>query len=496
VDKYRKYIWEVYKRFVEKDKVRKYFEGIGVGFISKVVRTGGELLNVWLLVRLLGTKGYGAFAVAWTMAKMLSLVTCAGLHKGITYRIPRLVTQGKNESATDYLNASIGWAILVNLLAGPILYYASSKIDVFFSKRIEYWYTGFILVLPALSLRRILSQWLVAIERIKKKYIFYNIYPICFKSTSLALILFTLANSPRYVYSAVILSYLAPVAFHLTSLASLRKVFNLGVISYSDWVYNVSMMLNDVVKRYIWEIDLLFVSYFIGDEASGGYKIGAKLAKFANLVDLLTTPVFLPKIGHFIEEGYLDKLIKEYNTLRFYSFGFGLVYLAIIVVFGKYVLSVFGPYSNFDNVLIILSMGYIISMSFGNIGNILVMRGNSSWVVSINVIGFIFICMLNYLMIPVLGTAGASIATLLSLLVQNSFFSLANYYLINHSFVGVGEVVVISAFSSAYILSLMRGEVPMLVVVMLACGPLIYMLYKWCRVLRMLRYVAQLLDVW
>jgi O-antigen/teichoic acid export membrane protein len=256
------------------------------------------------------------------------------------------------------------------------------------------------------------------------------------------------------------------------------------------------MMLNDVVKRYIWEIDLLFVSYFIGDEASGGYKIGAKLAKFANLVDLLTTPVFLPKIGHFIEEGYLDKLIKEYNTLRFYSFGFGLVYLAIIVVFGKYVLSVFGPYSNFDNVLIILSMGYIISMSFGNIGNILVMRGNSSWVVSINVIGFIFICMLNYLMIPVLGTVGASIATLLSLLVQNSFFSLANYYLINHSFVGVGEVVVISAFSSAYILSLMRGEVPMLVVVMLACGPLIYMLYKWCRVLRMLRYVAQLLDVW
>jgi O-antigen/teichoic acid export membrane protein len=417
-----------------------------MGGLSTVIKGGGEMVNIFLLVELLSASGFGAYVFGWTVVTLGSVVTTIGLDKLVAYKIPRLSEKRGKSAEYRLLANTLTYAILASSLIAVLMLLNIQYISSFVSSRSVRWVKALTFILPFLSMRRVLEQWLIAREDLTRRYLIYRITPVATKFTLFSISVIAYGNgliqdiTYEVTILAVYISFVLPVIFHVATIyRTCMSNFN-GSIDVKSWKYSISMSMNDILKQYMWRVDILFVTSYVGDTAAGGYKAVVRIAKLSKLVDKLTTPVFKPQIGKLLERQRLSLLSREYNKVRVLSFSFGLLFILAAIICGERALSALGPYGKYTSSLLILSFGYISTTGFGNIGNLLVMDGRSFYVLTGNVIGFIMAVIANFLLVPVLGVSGAALGTCVAVLIQNTYMWLVVKAKIEGNFLNLMEV--------------------------------------------------------
>lgn len=163
------------------------------------------------------------------------------------------------------------------------------------------------------------------------------------------------------------------------------------------------------------QIDRIMIGYFFSEVEVGIYSIGSTISQMWEFVPIAIIQSMRPGIFYSREEGdkrgYQDKLILLMSIIL----GFGLIVAFGVMIFGHWVILLYGKsYLQAEVALKILIWATIVS-TMGSARNIWFISENKSYFIQwFSIAGAVMNVILNYFLIKQFGINGAAIATLVS----------------------------------------------------------------------------------
>jgi O-antigen/teichoic acid export membrane protein len=161
-------------------------------------------------------------------------------------------------------------------------------------------------------------------------------------------------------------------------------------------------------------------------EVVGPFFAAFKAAQLLNLVQIATNVVAAPLLAREYAKGELTKLQRLCSLTALASSGAALLGLLTFLLFGHLLLRVFG--TGYDIVypeLIVMSVGYALTASFGQNAQILQMTGHERTFMLIMIVSNMFGLTSLFLMTHFWGTMGAAVSITLTFAVWNVWAWLA-----------------------------------------------------------------------
>lgn len=173
------------------------------------------------------------------------------------------------------------------------------------------------------------------------------------------------------------------------------------------------------------QIDLIMLGFFTSNEQVGLYRVATSGATILPLILAALNPVLAPTLSRFHALGDTTKLRRIAKAGALASLLGAAPIFLLFLFFGKTIIgSVFGAaYLDAWLPLIILSAGQFMNAATGPVGLLLTMTGHELETVRIMGVSTVLNIVLNAALIPLLGMIGAATATAASLLFWN--FALA-----------------------------------------------------------------------
>ncbi len=170
--------------------------------------------------------------------------------------------------------------------------------------------------------------------------------------------------------------------------------------------------------------DLIMLGMLATDEAVGQYRIAVRAAALVVFGLSALNAVIQPYIADLHARRDWARLQTLVGTSAFWGGCLTLPVVILLIVWGQQLLVMaFGiEFSNAYVPLIILVTGQVINAFFGPVGLLLIMSGNDRMVLRGGFISTIANVVLNMLLIPTYGMAGAAFASTISIVLWNVFF--------------------------------------------------------------------------
>lgn len=378
-----------------------------------------------LLARLMKPAHFGDFTIIVTVVNIFLTFSLFGFDSSASRFIPELLAKKDFASVQGFAKfsyRSVAFIALMCSVAILVFLIAKSKrFNIGFSEGL-FW--GLLLI-PFLASIYQSSAILVAMGRIKTSMVpVYFITPVLM---GLGCYYYFYSHQKLSVDAAMLINLFCTVAVSIFIKGRVKKVLNdvapADKPSYDrkSWL-SVSgiLFMPMAIELLLKQSDILFVGYFLGNTQAGSYSVAVRLTMFTALGLAATNQVFLPKVVAMFESRQwmkMQQLIRN-STLQVLSITLPLAF--IVLLGGKWILSLFG--SSFSGAylpLIILMAGQIINTSMGMAFGLLAIAGYRKTIFILYLLAFSIQIVLNLLLIPIMGITGAAIASTLSLLFLN-----------------------------------------------------------------------------
>lgn len=248
--------------------------------------------------------------------------------------------------------------------------------------------------------------------------------------------------------------------------------------------YAAPRMLSAGLEQAIFWLDVLIVGAILGSAAAGVYGGASRFIAAGLIVDTAIRVVVSPRFSVLIGQRRIADAQKLYRTAaRWLVLFSGPIYL-ILAIHAPVVLGWLGPgFIEGGSVLVILSLGAIVTLMAGNIHSVLLMSGRSGWaafnkvvVLAVNVVG-------NVLLLPVLGINGAAISWTASMLIDAGLASIevGRFVGVRVDLPGVCYAIAVPALTvgvPALIIRAVWGSTTGSLLVSLAVGAVLFV--AWC----------------
>ncbi len=390
----------------------------------KVASKGFAFLTSVMLVRLLGTAGYGAYAYAMAWVGVLSVFGIMGMDKLLVRNISAYLTNFEWGLIRGILQRSTQISLIASLLliviAGCVgwLY-----ID---SDLMSYTFLLALLLLPF----TVLNQLRTAVFR-ALNYIVIGQTP---EMLIRPILFISLIGCSYYLLGSL---FSAPLAIGLNILAN-ATVLTIGTLMlYKVLPAEVKVALPEYETRTWLRIampmlfvagmhvinaktDIIMVGTLINVEASGIYTVATLGAELITFVLLSVNTPLGPIIARLYANNEITKLQHVITKGARLTLAFSLPMALGLIIFSKTFLLIFGvEFIKGQIPLIILSASQLINSTAGSVGVILLMTGHERLAALGVGISAIVNIILNSLFIPKWGLIGAATATALSIVVWN-----------------------------------------------------------------------------
>jgi O-antigen/teichoic acid export membrane protein len=144
----------------------------------------------------------------------------------------------------------------------------------------------------------------------------------------------------------------------------------------------------------------------------GLYTVAARIALITGFFLQVTNAAISPKLAALYESGKVKELEKMVKSVTRGLAFFGLVPLLIYILFGRFILSIWGDeFVSAYWILLILSIGQFINISTGAVGLILIMTGFEKDQKNLSLFFLVLNIVALLIFIPIWGVLGAAIST-------------------------------------------------------------------------------------
>jgi O-antigen/teichoic acid export membrane protein len=334
-----------------------------------------------ILARLLGVEGYGLYALAIAWLSLLGVATEAGLSTllvrevagaqatGDTQKIGTVWREALELAALTSAAVGISAAIAVALLPGISASLRATMIVM-------------LLVLPLQTLTRIIAAMLGGMRRLVASQFVQEFLTALLVLAGLGS---TLMVRPHLTPPlAMSIQVAAGVVGVVTGLALLRLSLDLrgsrtavtGVppiwqraLPFS--LINAALLLNT-------QIDTIVVGTFVGDTATGLYRVASQGALLSVFILQIIQPICSPYFARLYASGNSLRLARLFRTMQILGFTFASIFFLVVVTQGNLlIMYAFGSaYVKAYPLLVIITAGYCVNAACGPVGVLLAMTGN------------------------------------------------------------------------------------------------------------------------
>ncbi|AZI57356.1 flippase [Nakamurella antarctica] len=171
-------------------------------------------------------------------------------------------------------------------------------------------------------------------------------------------------------------------------------------------------------QSLLW-LDLILVGALAGASAAGIYGGASRFIAAGLIVDTALRVVVSPQFSSLLHRGDIPGVQRLYGTAATWLVLFSTPIYIVLAIYAPTILGWLGPgFAAGSHVLVILSVGAVITFAAGNIHSVLLMSGRSGWaafnkaiVLAVNVAG-------NLVLVPVMGIEGAALSWAASMMID------------------------------------------------------------------------------
>lgn len=404
-----------------------YRSGSRAGLIGEATRKLGGFVVVWLLNQILTKTQYGEYAFAITLVWLLGAVTSGGLEHSVMYRLSRSDEDPGELIGRRFVGEALVGGLLISGAAAVGLYFAAGWISGLAGlEQGVVWLTGLALILPLRAVEDILDYWYKARQLIVRAIYIRQVGVTVVRVVALTAVWLAWPTLPGAV-AALVAAQLVPVLWWLAE--SRPSLGVSGELSGWDLKYAGKMALNTGVSKTVKRTDILMVGLLASSAATAEYDVAAKLGGVALVGHNLLNTVLRPRAGRHLGQEAKENLEREFHRVRLVSLLVSMLLLLSLVLGGEFLLGLFGDYEAAYVVLVLVAAGRVIHSSFGMSGGLLSIAGYAGTTLLITLGMLVVNVGLNWILIPLLGAAGAALATLLTFVVANSTTALSLLHL-------------------------------------------------------------------
>ncbi len=393
--------------------------------ISRVLSVVLSLLASIIVARFYGAKETGILAIVQTLMTILCIFAVFGINISILRMIPEHIAKYSLESAFYVFKKIIYIVVILSAVIGILVIFFSEKTFVFlnYDQIIKYALPiGCLLVFRALT---DVSTQVLRSLKLMKLFSFMLFFPnLSFLILLVGFLIFSRnEGDPVYsqLFSWIVAALIGMLFIYKYFLENTNKGVSFSKVSNKEiLLLSYPMLMTASLTFFMSQVGILILGIYENKSVVGYYSIAVKLSVLTSFILQAINTMAAPKFSELYFSGKKDDLLslaKKSSKLIFWS---TLPILIGLVLFGKFVLSLYGPEFIFGYIpMLILIIGQFFNSISGPTGHFMNMTGSHHAFKNIVIVSAFVNISSCFILIPKYGEYGAALATSLTLILWN-----------------------------------------------------------------------------
>jgi len=417
------------------ESLRKIAKGTTIVFIGTIIGLLLGFVGRVILIRYTTQSEYGIYSLAFTILSIFVVIATLGLGEGSTRYIAYFRGKGEDGNVRGVVSSSIKIALAASISLAAISFFVSDfiSVNIFHTSELSMPLRTFSIAIPFSVLLSVFIAVFRGFGRVDAKVYFQDVMrPVLFLLFLIAVVLFNL-------------SFIGVFYAHISSIVVTCVVFMIYIVKKSPLGAGRNDVSNPMAKKLLsfsipllavsmlWMVmlwtDTLMLGYFKTPDVVGVYNAAMPLANLLSVIPASMSFIYIPIITQLYSKHLIDDVKRNYTILTKWTLLLTSPIFFVLFLFPDIVLNLlFGSrYIGASVALQLLALGFFLNVSLGFTYNLLIVIGENKFPMFAYVISTIINIILNIILIPPMGVVGASIASVVSIVISKILNSVRVY---------------------------------------------------------------------
>ncbi len=421
-----KFISKLKNKLKDKD-LKEILLGSSLALIYKIFGMIGGYILLLIISRYYGSKGLGIYNLSIAVLAICVLFGTLGLKTYCLRFVSQFYTEGKYRKIFDLYKNILQLTIPVSIFFSLLLFIPARELSIYVFKDISL-ISGFKiigLIIPFMVLYSINIEFIRGLKNIKLSEFLRNLTVPLLNIVILLFMALFITSDYVSVFSytiAIIISFIISTFYIFKIISGFKKYPHENISKKEMLKVSLPMIVTAFSLLIMGKIDTIMLGIFSTTENVGIYNAALKLASLTSFILTAINTISAPKFSELYWSNKVEDLRKVVQFSSKLIFLFSIPVLCILLILPQFSLGLFGEEFKIGKyALILLVIGQFINATSGSVGIFFNMTGNQVLFRNIILIAVAINIVLNYILIPIYGINGASIATMVSM----SFWNIA-----------------------------------------------------------------------
>lgn len=409
---------------------RKLVKGSGLVFVGLVFELGFSFFSQLVIARFFGRVDYGAISLGATVLGFATTFALLGLNKGIGRNLPMFEEPSERRGV---LVSAFQMSLPLGLFIGAAIVLSAPLLAnrVFGDESLTTIFRIFGATVPIAVITRLSIGAVQGVQLSRGKVFTRNIVMPTTRFGGVVVVLLfgfgilglAVAYSLAFVAAMIVGLY---YVYRHTSLfdADEPKRMHRALISFS-----APLVISATMTKVLSDIDTTLLGIYATTGDVGVYNVVYPLAALVSIPMNALGFLFLPIISELYAKDEIGEMVRMYQVVAKWTVLATVPLLFGMVFFPESVIAVTFGAEYFDGslALTVLSVGFFLPLLAGPNSNVLVSVGATRYIMYIDTATAVLNVALNIVLIPRYNFLGAAMATAISYLFMNVFYSIQVY---------------------------------------------------------------------